>query len=569
MANPSSKSTAFDARMRELHRATLNLFTDLSLDMVLNRIVDVAKNLVSAKFAALGVPDGQGGLDTFLYRGLSKEQADKIPHLPEGKGLIGEMLRESRSIRVAQMGSDPRSAGFPEGHPGMTSFLGVPIAAYGRPLGQIYLTDKEEDGEFTEDDQRLIEMLAAHAAAAIENAHLYRQVLSSEEELTQRNEELELIHSLTTTASTTLELDELLEAMLDQAIRLFGAQAGEAFIYDSLEAVYRLAVHRGEAQEAFFSVNEFSKGQGFIGLVAETGKPIWSSTLGEDVRFKRQPVVEAGFDSFVSVPMTSGGETVGVISLAFHGKREIDERAVGLLEAVGAGVGLAVENSRLSRQARRVAILEERERIGMDLHDGIIQSIYAVGLTLDSTKMMVMEDSESAKTTLEKVTDQLNTIMSDIRSYILDLKPSRVKPGFFVESLEDLLRGVRADSLLESDLSADPHLADKLRQDTANNLFLIVQEAVANSARHSKAKRLRINFSEVDEDIVLQVFDNGVGFGPDGVSRRLGHGLNNMEERAQQIGGSFDLVSTEGEGTKITIRIPTILALKNTSDTSA
>lgn len=569
MANPSSKSTAFDARMRELHRATLNLFTDLSLDMVLNRIVDVAKNLVSAKFAALGVPDGQGGLDTFLYRGLSKEQADKIPHLPEGKGLIGEMLRESRSIRVAQMGSDPRSAGFPEGHPGMTSFLGVPIAAYGRPLGQIYLTDKEEDGEFTEDDQRLIEMLAAHAAAAIENAHLYRQVLSSEEELTQRNEELELIHSLTTTASTTLELDELLEAMLDQAIRLFGAQAGEAFIYDSLEAVYRLAVHRGEAQEAFFSVNEFSKGQGFIGLVAETGKPIWSSTLGEDVRFKRQPVVEAGFDSFVSVPMTSGGETVGVISLAFHGKREIDERAVGLLEAVGAGVGLAVENSRLSRQARRVAILEERERIGMDLHDGIIQSIYAVGLTLDSTKMMVMEDSESAKTTLEKVTDQLNTIMSDIRSYILDLKPSRVKPGFFVESLEDLLRGVRADSLLESDLSADPHLADKLRQDTANNLFLIVQEAVANSARHSKAKRLRINFSEVDEDIVLQVFDNGVGFGPDGVSRRLGHGLNNMEERAQQIGGSFDLVSTEGEGTKITIRIPTILALKNPSDTAA
>lgn len=569
MANPSSKSTAFDARMRELHRATLNLFTDLSLDMVLNRIVDVAKNLVSAKFAALGVPDGQGGLDTFLYRGLSKEQADKIPHLPEGKGLIGEMLRESQSIRVAQMGSDPRSAGFPEGHPGMTSFLGVPIAAYGRPLGQIYLTDKEEDGEFTEDDQRLIEMLAAHAAAAIENAHLYRQVLSSEEELTQRNEELELIHSLTTTASTTLELDELLEAMLDQAIRLFGAQAGEAFIYDSLEAVYRLAVHRGEAQEAFFSVNEFSKGQGFIGLVAETGKPIWSSTLGEDVRFKRQPVVEAGFDSFVSVPMTSGGETVGVISLAFHGKREIDERAVGLLEAVGAGVGLAVENSRLSRQARRVAILEERERIGMDLHDGIIQSIYAVGLTLDSTKMMVMEDSESAKTTLEKVTDQLNTIMSDIRSYILDLKPSRVKPGFFVESLEDLLRGVRADSLLESDLSADPHLADKLRQDTANNLFLIVQEAVANSARHSKAKRLRINFSEVDEDIVLQVFDNGVGFGPDGVSRRLGHGLNNMEERAQQIGGSFDLVSTEGEGTKITIRIPTILALKNPSDTAA
>jgi signal transduction histidine kinase len=566
MASPSPKSTTLDGRMRDLHRATLDLYTDLSLDSVLNRIVEVAKSLVEAKYAALGVPDGQGGLRTFLSKGMSEDQAAQIPNLPIGKGLIGEMLREIQGIRIPDIAEDSRSAGFPEGHPAMTSFLGVPITAYGRPLGQIYLTDKEDGAEFTEDDQRLIEMLAAHAAAAIENARLYRQVLSSEEELTQRNEELELIHSLTTAASTTLELDELLEAMLDRAIRLFSAQAGEAFIYDPIEAVYRLAVHRGEAPEAFFSVDKFGLGQGFIGLVAESGKPIWSSSLGEDPRFKRQPVLEAGFDSFVSVPMTSGGAIVGVISLAFHGQREISERDVGLLEAVGAGIGIAVENARLSTQARRIAILEERERIGMDLHDGIIQSIYAVGLTLDSTKMMVADDSEGAKTKLAKVANQLNTIMSDIRAYILDLKPSRVQPGYFAESLEDLLRGVRADSLLEGELTLDPELANQLRQDTSNTLFLIAQEAVSNTAKHSKAKRLWISVREVNEDIVFQVLDNGVGFGPDGVARRLGHGLNNMQERAQQIGGSFDIVSGNGEGTSITIRIPTVLALNSTAE---
>jgi signal transduction histidine kinase len=569
MVSPSQENLTFDARLRDLHRATLSLYTDLSFENVLDRIIQVAKELVNAKYAALGVPDGAGGLETFLYSGITEQEAAKIPNLPTGRGLIGEMLRQNQSIRVGDMTSDSRTSGFPEGHAGMTSFLGVPISAYGRSVGQIYLTDKEGGEEFTEDDQRLIEMLAAHAAAAIENARLYRQVLSSGEDLTQRNEELELIHSMTTTASTTLELDELLQAMLDQAVRLFAAQAGEAFIYDPLEAVYRLIVHRGEAPEAFFSVDRFRIGQGFIGLVAETGKPIWTSALGEDPRFKRQPVVEAGFETFVSVPMTSGGAVVGVISLAFHGKREIDEREVGLLEAVGAGIGVAVENARLSRQARRVAILEERERIGMDLHDGIIQSIYAAGLTLDSINMMIKEDTQGAKVKLENVAKELNTIMSDIRAYILDLKPSRIQPGYLVESLADLLKGIRAVSLLESELTLEHELADRLRHDTATAIFHIAQEAVTNSARHSKANRLWLSVREVDEDLVLQVIDNGVGFSQDGVSHRLGHGLNNMQERAGQIGGTWDLFSGKGEGTTITVRIPAVLALKDPSDSQS
>lgn len=187
--------------MRSLHKATLSLYTDLSLDGVLRRITVAARELSNAKYAALGIPDDKGGLDFFITDGMSEKEIQRIPHLPVGKGLIGEMIKRGETICIPEISDHPKSVGFPPGHPMMHSFLGVPISAYGRPLGQIYLTDKQDAPCFTENDQRLIEMLAGHAAAAIENARLYRQVLKNEAELTQRNEELMLIHDLTSALS--------------------------------------------------------------------------------------------------------------------------------------------------------------------------------------------------------------------------------------------------------------------------------------------------------------------------------------------------------------------------------
>src|SRR3970282_584065 len=172
---PPSSSAAPD-RMRRLHRATLSLYPGLSLDGTLRRIVQAARDLTQARYAALGVPDGQGGQLMFLTEGLSAAEIAHIPHPPIGVGLIGEVYRSGRSIRLPDLGRHPRSSGFPAGHPEMKSFLGVPISAFGRPVGQIYLTERIGETEFSEEDQTLIEMLAAHAAAAIENARLYPQV---------------------------------------------------------------------------------------------------------------------------------------------------------------------------------------------------------------------------------------------------------------------------------------------------------------------------------------------------------------------------------------------------------
>ncbi len=542
--------------MRALHRATLTLFSDLSLDGVLRRIVHAARELVDARYAALGIPDGKGGLETFITLGLSEEQVKAIPYEPEGKGLIGEILRLDHSIRIPDIIEHPNSTGFPEGHPLMSSFLGVPISAYGRPVGQIYLTEKRSAGSFSAEDQRLIEMLASHAAAAIENARLYRQVLENEDELAQRNLELELINSLTTSVSTTMELDGMLEVMLNRVAELIGAKCGEIFLLEEAQGVYRMAVHSGSSLDAFWTKEQFSEGEGFIGRVVRLGKTAWTTKLQDEPHLQMAKISDAGIGMFVGVPLIAPNQIVGILTLAFEGKRMIEEREISLLEAIGAGAGIAVENARLYRQARRLAVLEERERIGMDLHDGIIQSVYAVGLILEYIRLQIHDNPDQAVERLEQAITGLNEVIGDLRSYILDLQPSRISVDDLGEALEQLRREFRANTLVDVELITEEEVLVAIPRPKAKALFHIAQEALANVAKHARATQVMMSVRSLGEDFSLQVFDNGVGFEIGKEQNVLGHGLSNMAERARNIGGKLEVASHPEEGTTITVRLP-------------
>jgi signal transduction histidine kinase len=546
-----------EARMRALHRATLSLYSDLSLEGTLRRIVQAARELAGATYAAIGVPDAKGGLETFLFDGLSDEAAARIPHLPTGRGLIGEMMRAGRSIRLADLHSHPASVGFPDGHPPMRSFLGVPISAYGRPRGQIYLTDKREASEFSQEDQTLIELLAAHAAAAIENARLYRDIREREGELAQRNEELELVNTLTAAASTAMDVDRLLESILDRVLELFEAQAGAIFLREEDESGFSLAVHRGEAGQAFFERTHFRSGEGLIGMVAASGKPYWTDHLEAEQRFLRPDVIQSGFGTLVCVPLTARGNVVGVLSLASLGHPLVPERELRLLAAVGGGVGIVIENARLYRQARRLAVLEERERIAMDLHDGIIQSIYAVGLNLDSARLQSKAQSPRVDgDPLQRSIEGLNTIIRDIRAYILDLQPSRISMENLEEALRRLIGEFKANSLIEADLILEPGTAEILGSAAKAAAFHIAQEAVANVAKHSRATRAWLSLRRSDRNVMLQIIDNGRGFESSESKGALGHGLLNMAERARSVGGQLDIASSPGEGTTVSVQFP-------------
>jgi len=371
-----SKSQALAA----LNKAALAISQDLELDQTLQHIVDSARDLVSANYAALGVFNDKRELETFVFSGLTSEEAAEIPSYPKGRGLLGAVLDGPDPIRVPDVGQDSRSEGIPPGHPAMTSFLGVPITARGEVQGNLYLTNKHGREEFTDADVELITIFASHAAVAIKNARLY----------------------------------------------------------------------------------------------AEVG---------------------------------------------------------------------------------RLAIIEERSRIGMDLHDGVIQSIYGVGLTLETVQMVVEERPEEARRLLRQSITGLNDAIQDIRNFILDLRPRRFE-GDLAAGIARLIREFQANAMVEVEVSMPDGVSDLLPPSVSQAVFLTAQEALANIARHSRAASVALGLEHDADSIGLTVSDDGLGFDLQEQDQMVGHGLANMRARAEELGGSFAVESEVSQGTTIRLRLP-------------
>ncbi|MBP7689259.1 MAG: GAF domain-containing sensor histidine kinase [Thermoflexales bacterium] len=368
------------AQLEALLEASMAITAELAIDRVLQRIVDLARTLVGAKYSALGVPNPGGTLDKFVTSGMTPDEVRAAGHAPIGKGLLGVLLREPKPIRLRRLEDDPRSSGVGQQHPHMTSFLGVPIIFKGKLLGNLYLTDKIGADEFSDQDEHLITMLAAQAAIAIENANLYKQV-------------------------------------------------------------------------------------------------------------------------------------------------------------------------------QRLAVLEERERIAMDLHDGIIQSIYAVGLTLEYVGLLFDEQPQDARKRLQDAIGGLNDVIRDIRNYILDLRPQRFQNKNLSAGLTDLVRAFKANTFINVEVQTNERADSDLTADQSAGLFHVAQEALANIAKHARARSVTINLRREGQQVILSVADDGRGFDMLNVKQYSGHGLRNMQERARALGADFETTSAVGQGTRIVVRV--------------
>lgn len=545
-----------EERLAALHEAGLELVRDLSIDHVLKRIVNLAREQVGAKYAALGVLDEDENMVRFIPVGMTREEIRKTGNVPEGKGMIGAIQNERRTIRVSSIGEDERSSGFPTQHPQMDSFLGVPILLGDQLLGQIYLTDKENYPEFTETDEKVIEMLAAYAAIAISNARLYGDVLVRDKALTQRNEDLALLNDMAADLTKSLEVDEIVARALKRAMDYLDVEAGEIYLSESGSKTMRLALHRGEAGAAFWSRDRFKPGEGIVGTVAETGKPLLSAELAKDTHFLRPAVIEAGFRCMVCVPLMARENVVGVMCVASRQVQHMDNRVVNMLVSIGAWAGITIENALLHRSARRLAVMEERERIGMDLHDGIIQSIYAVGLALDYARYAVEDNPDMALGKIEQAIDGLNNAIRDIRSYILDLRPRQLRGEDLISGLHRLLHEFRANSNTEVKLVVSDDILTDLPPDNASTLFHICQEALANIAKHARADKAEVRLWTTSERVLLEILDDGKGFSPREKDATIGHGLSNMQTRAHRVGGEMEVNSDSGKGTTVLAWVP-------------
>lgn len=543
-------------RLTALHRASLELVSDLSLESVLERIVKMARDQANAQYAALGVVDKHGNLTHFIPVGMSAKDTVNIGPPPVGKGLLGLFSEEKQTFRVSNIETDTRSAGFPQNHPRMKSFLGVPILSGDRWLGQIYLADKIGYHEFTEQDEIVIETLAAYAAVAITNAKLYEDILDRDQSLTRRNEDLSLINKVATSLAISLDVDDILTKTLDLLMTHLDIETGEIFLREDGDKHFYLAKHAGLYTETFWTRESFRVGEGAIGMVAEKAKPTPNLQIKRNTPYIRRTMVEAGYKFICLFPLIAGGTVIGVIAVATKKDRHFVDRENNMLGSISSWAAITIENARLHRQAQRLAILEERERIGMDLHDGIIQSIYGVGLALDYARLALEDNPAQTRKKIEQSIEALNGTIRDLRSYILDLRPRQFHGENLQLGIQRLVEEFQANSGIRVKyIGPDNGLID-FPANNATSLFHICQEALANVAKHSGAEQAVVHLWTAMDRVLLEVTDDGQGFDLRKMSVTLGHGLSNIHFRARKVGGDVEITSYPDEGTTILAWVP-------------
>jgi signal transduction histidine kinase len=444
----------------------------------------------------------------------------------------------------------------------MTSFLGVPIRYGDQALGQIYLTNKIHAAEFTADDQVVIETLAAYAAVALFNARLVKNLIDREDSLTRRNETLALLNDLATSLASASDIDRILDKALNHVTDYLRLDAGEIFLRQEAGKYLQMVLHRGENTPNLWSKTQFQPGEGIVGMTALSGHPNLidlprvAGGLAYDGHGFNPALYGGSIHQVACYPLTGRSEILGVLCVASSHENPLDELEMQFLTAISFWVGTAIENVRLNVQQRRLAVLEERERIGMDLHDGIIQDIYAVGLTLEHARLLLNDDPASTRQRIEQAISDLNSTIRDIRAYILDLRPRKLHEENLMDGLRRLVAEFRANTLVETTIQGPVIESLPLPQTRALVLFHICQEALANAAKHAHARHVSVSLWTTSDRVLLEVSDDGRGFDVEAVRITLGHGLSNMQTRANSAGGEIEITSEAGMGTTILVWVP-------------
>ena len=527
-----------------LLEAGLTLASELSLPIVLQRIVDLATQVTDARYGALGVIGDGDFLVEFVTTGISARQRRAIGALPTGHGVLGLLFHETKPVRVKDIAQHPRSVGFPPNHPPMRSFLGAPVQAMGRVFGNIYLAEKRTAREFSKEDEEALVVLATQAGVAIANATLYDEVRS-------REKWLDALRDITNQVLVGSQTEQLLERIAEHARDLAGADG--ATIVGVSETPGELVVAAASGARSGELRGQRLPAEGSIsGEVMRTGQSLMLDDVSSDGR-AHQPIVRLGrHGPALFAPLRVHGGSTGTLMVAnLKGGRRFDARQRRLVESFADQASVALEYERAQAELRRLGLLEERERIAKELHDGIIQSLFAVGMGLQGTALTSTSPDTPAR--IEKAVAELDRVIRDLRNYIFGLRPGILADRQLDQALRTLAAEMQTRSSTSVLVDVDETLAADLSPRSAE-LVQLTREALSNIARHARASRARVRLARRGARAVLTVEDNGVGFDPNGDSR--GHGLGNMKARAIALGGKLTVSSGRGRGTRLVATFP-------------
>jgi signal transduction histidine kinase len=539
-----------EAQLRRVIEAARGIHRSRSLDAMLREVAGGAAALVGARYAALGVIDATGTyLEQFITVGIDDVTRARTGDLPRGKGILGVLIRDAVPLRLRDMSEDPRSVGFPPGHPPMRSFLGVPIMLRGHAFGNLYLTEKEE-GDFTEEDQELVEMLAAQAAVAIENARLYDASRRWARQLDSLNE-------LATALVAELDLDRLLEMVAD---RLREPLAARVVIIDLLlpDGSLRVAGASGEGAGRLIGTISPEGSKSHLVLRRMRSERVDSALEDPEIHPEGEAqmlAVQAG----LWVPLVVRGEPIGVITAADKLGRDprFSDDDLRLAEAFASRAAGAVEvTRRVSRDTVRSMLQAqelERSRLSRDLHDQTGQALAALLLGLNAARRAgTLEDARAALADLDGL---VHEALADVRSIAVRLRPAALDElglGAALERLAGTITGGEAAEVVVTTTLNDEH---RLPPEIETAVYRIVQEAASNAVRHGGATRIGVIVVTRPDAVVATIEDDGCGFDPARAAPgRLG--LVGMRERAGLFNGRLRVESAPGHGTTITAELP-------------
>jgi len=527
-------------RLHGLLRATRMITGDLDLSVVLRRIAEAARELVNARFAALGVIGSDGRLEQFIHVGLDPQTAERIGPLPEGKGLLGALIDDPHPIRLRSIADDVRSVGFPEHHPQMTSFLGVPIRIRDEVFGNLYLTERES-GPFTPEDEELLGSLAATAASAIENARLYEEAgrrqawLKASGEVTRQLFAAEVMQPLNLIARRVHELAEadVVTVVLPHA--------------DGQRLVVEVATGEHAARLTGLS---YPAEQTMSRVAIETGEPVLLSDASaqKDYFVKIAQLIPVG--PAMAVPLVGSRGARGALMLArVHGRHVFTPADVDMVTTFANHAATALELADARADEHRIALLEDRDRIARDLHDHVIQRLFAAGLSVQSVASRMSDGRATER--LSQIVDDIDDTIRQIRTTIFEL---RTHDGSQGHGLRSVVVALAAE--LTAVLGFAPRLVFEGPVDTmagpdlADDVVAVIREALTNVARHAEASAAGVTVAVTGSALLVQVADDGRGLGD--TDRRSG--LANLRARAERHGGTLTL-SDEG-GTMLRWSIP-------------
>lgn len=529
--------------LRGLLDAVLTVGSDLDLAATLRRITEAAASLVDARYGALGVLDESGTrLTEFITVGVDDETHRAIGALPKGLGLLGAIINDAASRRVADLHEDPESTGFPPNHPPMTSFLGVPIRTRDRVFGNLYLTDKTTAEAFTDIDEELVEALATAAAVAIDNARLHA-------ETERRQATLAAFQQVAQALLDGAGRDDILGEIADRAKELADADLAAIALPEPGGEDLRIDIAVGDGAGPLRHTT-FDRNASISGQVLATGEPIALEDVSNDPHvgpFQRQG--DLGPALFVA--LQAGDGPFGTLVIARRvGGRPFDAFAQEIVSSFAGQASLVVHHERQRARLQDLALLEDRDRIARDLHDTVVQGIFATGMTLQGAARLI--DESAARDRVATALDQLDDIARHIRTVIFGLETQRASSDNVrrraLAVIEEAGRAIGHEPRLTFDGPVDTLVGGAM----ADDVVCVLREALSNIARHARASTVDVRISVTDV-VTVTIADDGVGLDPDA---HPGKGLRNLRERAAAHGGAAALEHGAGSGTVVTWSVP-------------